>query len=140
MNKTGRRSPQVVMKLCIMIPIIALLISPVGGFVASTAGRYSYFHIAATTGDEVDLSVNLEIADADSITCYDQELERRQFFATIMGAASMLALSDTASASDEISSSTLMVIADTQTGEAAKVPVDIRAIFDKAVKKALGGE
>jgi hypothetical protein len=68
-------------------------------------------------------------------------LGRRQFIASFVGAASFLALSESASADEFISTTTLSVSSsDASANDPKTISLDSRAIFDKAAKKALGGE
>eukprot|EP00984_Skeletonema_dohrnii_P012262 scaffold4959_cov78-Skeletonema_dohrnii-CCMP3373.AAC.2 len=66
----------------------------------------------------------------------DAELDRRRFLVTsVIGAASVLAVSENASAATDDKTSNLVLAS-----AAADVPaIDTKAIFNKAAKKALGG-
>ena len=66
----------------------------------------------------------------------DAELDRRRFLVTsVIGAASVLAVSENASAATDDETSNLVLAS-----AAADVPaIDTKAIFNKAAKKALGG-
>ena len=85
---------------------------------------------------EVEYDVNVQTGDVD----------RRQFFISMVGAASLIALSEDANAittdinpqsGDAAFVSTLVSNNDGTTS--STLPIDTKAIFEKAGKKALGG-
>ena len=91
----------------------------------------------------VDKEINLNVDDEPFI-----EVDRRQFFISMVGAASLIVLSEDANAaegdrSEETSSSLISASASTlvsdSTATAAPTPIDTKAVFGKAAKKALGG-
>jgi len=74
------------------------------------------------------------------------EVDRRQFFISMVGAASIIVLSEDANAaegdiSEDTSSSLISASASTLVSDstAAPTPIDTKAVFGKAAKKALGG-
>lgn len=135
------------MHQCTLMALLALLLVPnlICGFATPLRTHKIYAH-RASRDEVVDL---IEIGD-DPVDYEFQDLGRRQFFASIVGAASIFVLSESASAIDEFSStarnSAYVATSDssktsTETNPASSEPsVDTRAIFDKAAKKALGGE
>lgn len=91
----------------------------------------------------VDKEINLNVDDEPFI-----EVDRRQFFISMVGAASLIVLSEDANAaegdrSEDTSSSLISASASTllsdSTATAAPTPIDTKAVFGKAAKKALGG-
>ena len=76
------------------------------------------------------------------------DVDRRQFFISMVGAASLIALSEDANADtidinqqsgDTSSSSTLVSNNDGAVSSTSPIAIDTKAIFEKAGKKALGG-
>lgn len=91
----------------------------------------------------VDKEINLNVDDEPFIG-----VDRRQFFISMVGAASLIVLSEDANAaegdrSEDTSSSLISASASTllsdSTATAAPTPIDTKAVFGKAAKKALGG-
>lgn len=127
------------LKYCTIIPFIAVFVLPdlVRGFAAPRTrdnNRCGLCARRAGTKSEVQF-------DGDNSPIYEcRELGRRQFIASFVGAASFLALSESASADEFISTTTLSVSSDASANGSKTISLDSRAIFDKAAKKALGGE
>lgn len=132
------------MKYSIFLTFTVLLVSyRVSGFASPSAICKPTSRAATCNGAEVT-DVN------DTFDCeLQEEVGRRQFLSCIVGAASVLALSESASATDEpysTTSNSLVIASDTPIKKpeikdtAVEAPIDTRAIFDKAARKALGGE
>lgn len=108
--------------------LLSLLISvSVSGFATQPPAKSAL----TTTTD----AMNKE-AENNSASCEYENLGRRQFFVSIIGAASILAFDDASAeeVSNENLSTTSFSVASAAV-EAAKPVVDTRAIFDKAAKK-----
>ncbi|KAL3793533.1 hypothetical protein HJC23_007273 [Cyclotella cryptica] len=147
------------MKLGSLISCLVLINAPklVRGFAAPSADRLEFAKLPAPHLSNVrDADENQDNHHTISANDECQEPGRRQFFAAMVAATSMVVLSEIASASTEASilssrersPSTSLTVANAAALEngsigrketAAKPPVDTRAIFDKAAKKALGG-
>lgn len=132
-------------KHCILVSLIALLQGGdvVSGF-ATPSNRQNPLNAPRGASESRESITEAHIVD-DSATFDLEEVGRRQFLSSIVGAASILALSETASAVDSSSAYTAnnsMSLASSETSGAGapKPSVDTRAILDKATKKALGGE
>jgi hypothetical protein len=139
-NRESETSILTMLKYCTIIPFIAVFVLPdlVRGFTAPRTrdnNRCGLCARRAGTKSEVQF-------DGDNSPIYEcQELGRRQFIASFVGAASFLALSESASADEFISTTTLSVSSsDASANDPKTISLDSRAIFDKAAKKALGGE
>lgn len=86
---------------------------------------------------EVEYDVNVQTGDVD----------RRQFFISMVGAASLIALSEDANAvttdinpqSCDTASSASTLVSNNDGTTSSTLPIDTKAIFEKAGKKALGG-
>ena len=135
-NRTA--SPIISMKLCIPALWIVLfnLLELARGFVAP-----------GNLDSSSSSRANLHAENSAINEC--QDLGRRQFFASLVGAVSVMALSESASAStetllesnnEEAFSATSISMASAASETVAKPTIDTRTIFDKAAKKALGGE
>ena len=108
--------------------LLSLLISvSVSGFATQPPAKSAL----TTTTDAMDKEV-----ENSARSCEYDNLGRRQFFVSIIGAASILAFDDASAeeVSNENLSTTSFSVA-TAAVEAAKPVVDTRAIFDKAAKK-----
>ena len=140
--------------LCILLAYQAVLID---GFAPTPKQKTSF---AATKNIDARIesaipAAEIEEGHEESFTGLDGkwgDVGRRQFFVSMVGAASLLALSEDATAfvgtnplheqeesmksGEESLSSTILVSTDEAT---ARPPIDTRDIIGKAAKKALGG-
>ena len=148
------------MNLSSVISCLVLINSPelVRGFAVPSADRLELSTLRARqVFNEVDVEMNQDAHHTIFANDECQEPGRRRLFAAMVGAASLVALSEIASASTETSVlpseerfrptsravATTAAPANNSIGReetVAKPPIDTRAILDKAAKKALGGK
>ena len=102
---------------------------------------------AAPKTKVVDKLIVNEIEYDDVHVQQTGDVDRRQFFISMVGAASLIALSEDANAvttdinpqSGDTASSASTLVSNNDGTTSSTLPIDTKAIFEKAGKKALGG-
>lgn len=129
---------------------LALLTAPdlICGFATQRSRTHTLGHeLDDATQSLADNSPALLFKNGPKIFHGESQDSGRRHFLSLVGAASALAISEGALALDELPSTSVAISdnpeTDTKPKEAEAVAngsIDTRAIFDKAAKKALGGE
>ena len=124
-----------------IVPLLVLFIGAVESFNTKPQQRIiNYANIGKS---------NKQMINDEECNYQTGEVDRRQFFISMVGAASLVVLSQDAAAvesiksqsqpEEELSTSSTLISSSSDVVAAEATPIDTKAIFGKAAKKALGG-